>query len=567
MLLLFAGLFQFGAPAAAREGFAPGSVCWTSGAQGADYAQRATSPSAWTCSGDGHDWNAKRHFIRHDLTGKEGGWPRYAEYERNEFERLTISAVMADGSLVSREYGFHDTGLGTSSLKAIAEIPRTSQQPVAVLFTLDGGLWPESFAAARLVERPSVPPLGGFPHLMAALICGLLLAPIVFDFAFWRALRETFPLFHALFCTMALIQTAAVSGLLPLLVELPYETELTITYLSLDFMVAATMLFAYHFIEDGSLTRRARFTLLAIAATALANGLTTTFWPEPFGDWIDHVYFGIYLTLLAAYFTVLARAWRRGSRMAPYLILGFAPFTAIVAMQSLTLFQPLGLYQWDETWPQNFALLFEVVATALAVADRFITIRRERDNALHEAQTMVTLSERDMLTGLLNRRALDQRFHRLVEDGFHTLAVLDVDHFKAINDEYGHPVGDEVLRCVAAALRRGHDEDLRAFRIGGEEFFLMLRGDDAQTRAEARRRALTARVLTEMEGLDRPVTASMGLVDIGKVAQEMTFDFSAIYTRADNLLYEAKCAGRNRTVSEQLEAFDPEYSLPQAGAA
>ena len=76
--------------------------------------------------------------------------------------------------------------------------------------------------------------------------------------------------------------------------------------------------------------------------------------------------------------------------------------------------------------------------------------------------------------------------------------------------------------------------------------------------AEERRRAITTHLLFEMEELDNPVTASMGLVDFSALANESEVDFSSLYSRADKLLYDAKCAGRDRVVMERLSLFVPE---------
>lgn len=568
LLVLCANFFAVPATAQQGPGFAKGSTCWTSGARTLRYADLAAQPAQWTCAGDSYDWKQPRHFVRLDLRGKDinANAARYAEFDRHEFERLTVTLIGADGNRASRSYDFDETWLGRSSLHSMVEFPEFPGKVEAVLFTLDGGDWPESLARADLVAKPSVPPTSGFVHLVAALICGLLLAPILFDLGYFRALREPFPLWHALFCSMAFVQTAAVSGLIPLLTPIGFEAELFITYMSLDVMVAATMLFASNFVEPEFIARRQRVALFSIALLALLNGALTTFLPELFGEWIDHVYFGAYMLMLGVYFAVLWQARRAGSRMAAYLILGFAPFCSIIAVQFVGVVSDAG-HTFDETWPQNFALLFEVVATALAVADRFIAIKRERDQAIDDARILEKLSERDELTGLRNRRSLDAQFADLVADGFHTVAVLDIDHFKPINDLYGHPFGDAVLVSAAAALRAGDDENLLAFRIGGEEFLLMLRGQDAGARAETRRRAITARTLSDMEGLDRPVTASMGVLDFSAVADEPELDFWTLYTRADQLLYDAKCAGRNRTRSDTLDWFVPEAAEGQTAAA
>ncbi|MEZ5680752.1 MAG: diguanylate cyclase [Erythrobacter sp.] len=559
LLALVASLWVVGGPAVAESGFAAGSTCHISGTATLALAEVQSRPSTWTCDSDEYDWKQPRHFVRIDLADRPSGTanPGFAEFDRHEFQHLEVSLVGESGAIASRSYDFAETWLGKSSLLSMVELPLLAEPARAVIFTLDGGNWPEALSSADLLEKPSSPPTAGLIHLFAALICGLLLTPILFDLGYFRALREPFPLWHALFCTMAFIQTAAVSGLIPLMTPIGFEAELSITYLSVDFMVAATMLFASNFIERHKLGRSGRRVLLGIVPIALALGIATTYYPAPFGAWIDHVYFGGYLLLLGSYFYVLTRAWRRGSMMAPYLILGFAPFSMVVLVQFACVVMLPASFVFDETWPQNFALLFEVVATALAVADRFIAIKRERDQAVDDARTLEALSERDALTGLLNRRALEARYDNLVTRGFTAMAVLDIDHFKSINDMYGHPVGDAVLRCTGQALRGGGSHDIAAFRIGGEEFLMLLRGRDAHDRAEALRRAVTVRTLAEVEGLDRPVTASMGFLDFSLVAGEPGVDFEALYARVDQLLYAAKCTGRNRIAIDRLELFEP----------
>lgn len=569
LLALFAGVFAVAGPVSAKEGFAPGSVCHVSGGADLTLEKALAEPQGWACNTDKYDFKQGRHIVRLDLSERDAtaGNPRYAEFERRQFERLTVTIVGRNGDTASHSYAFADAWLGASSLESMVEIPEIEGRASALVFTLEGGKWPEVLAAAELVERPSVPPIAGLAHLFAALICGFLLTPILFDLGYYRALRQSFPLWHALFCAMAFVQTAAVSGLIPLMTGIGFKAELWITYMSVDVMIAATMLFASNFVEADALGRRGRLALLAIAPLAILNGISTTFFPTWFGSWIDHVYFGAYMVMLGAYFFVLTGAWRRGSVMAPYLIFGFAPFTSILVLQFACVLMLPPSFTFDETWPQNLALLFEVVATALAVADRFIAIKRERDQAVDDARTLEALSEHDMLTGLFNRRALDARYDALVDEGFTAMAVLDIDHFKSINDQHGHPVGDAVLRCTGEALLGGAARDLVAFRIGGEEFLLLLRGADARERAEALRRAVTVRTLIHIDGLDRPVTASMGFLDFTLVRGDVGMDFDALYTRVDQLLYDAKCAGRNRMVADRLELFEPGSGSAVGGSA
>ena len=280
LLLLALCASLLGAPASAStNGFEAGSTCWASGATTLSYQELAAAPAKWTCAGDEFDWQQPRHIVRFDLRNRDIAPEavRYAEFDRHEFDKLTVTLIGANGETASESYAFEDTWLGKSSLHSMIELPELAVPAETLVLTLDGGQWPEVLPEARLLEKPSVPPTSGFIHLFAALICGFLLAPILFDLGYYRALREPFPLWHAMFCVMAFVQTAAVSGLIPLMTPIGFETELYITYMSLDVMVAATMLFASNFVEPESITRRQRRILLAIAPLALLNGTLTTF--------------------------------------------------------------------------------------------------------------------------------------------------------------------------------------------------------------------------------------------------------------------------------------------------
>jgi diguanylate cyclase (GGDEF)-like protein len=159
------------------------------------------------------------------------------------------------------------------------------------------------------------------------------------------------------------------------------------------------------------------------------------------------------------------------------------------------------------------------------------------------------LAERDPLTGLYNRRAFFERAHPIVEqlratgsEGY--IAILDIDHFKAVNDRHGHDAGDQVIRQVAAAIRdcceRG---DAVSARFGGEEFVIVFSGIDAaavQTRCEELRQAIAAMTVpTDRASLS--VTASLGVAVIHP-GEGLDNALNA----ADQLLYMAKADGRNR---------------------
>jgi diguanylate cyclase (GGDEF)-like protein len=157
-------------------------------------------------------------------------------------------------------------------------------------------------------------------------------------------------------------------------------------------------------------------------------------------------------------------------------------------------------------------------------------------------------SRRDALTGLPNRRAFEEDLAREAARAARTgaplsVVALDVDRFKAVNDERGHAAGDAVLRAVAAraaaAIRAG---DLLA-RVGGEEFAIVLPAADLPRAAEAAERiraALAARPI-EAAGHAIAVTASFGCAALAPGESP-----DALLARADARLYDAKRTGRNR---------------------
>ncbi|MDX6583328.1 MAG: two-component system, cell cycle response regulator [Solirubrobacterales bacterium] len=173
----------------------------------------------------------------------------------------------------------------------------------------------------------------------------------------------------------------------------------------------------------------------------------------------------------------------------------------------------------------------------------------------------------DPLTGLLNRKALASRFAEIAEQasvarGWVSVIECDLDHFKRVNDEHGHGRGDAVLKDAAYTLRRNLRTFELVYRLGGEEFLIVLPGAgqaEATTAAERVRRGIE-----HARPGSLPVTASFGVAS----ARGAEVQFEPLFRRADEALYEAKRAGRNRVVVSEPEAFDSlELDRPLPGLA
>ncbi len=153
----------------------------------------------------------------------------------------------------------------------------------------------------------------------------------------------------------------------------------------------------------------------------------------------------------------------------------------------------------------------------------------------------------DALTGLYNRTALVGRFAQTAEqarvlDGWLSVIMCDLDHFKDVNDTYGHDVGDQVLRAVAAQMRATLRSFDMVYRYGGEEFLILLPGQDPAAAEQIAERLRAAVAEVGFAGFH--VTLSCGFAS----ARGSDLDLDVLVHQADQALYRAKTGGRNRVV-------------------
>ena len=161
----------------------------------------------------------------------------------------------------------------------------------------------------------------------------------------------------------------------------------------------------------------------------------------------------------------------------------------------------------------------------------------------------------DALTGLDNRRAMEERgpmeLKRAQRSGAPVSVILcDVDHFKSINDRYGHVGGDTVLRTVATNLRGALRETDVLGRWGGEEFMAVLVDTDSMVARHVAERMRAAIARTAFEGLPEGTTISLGVATQHTVVTAASA-WDTLVKEADQLLYQAKKEGRNRVIYTQ----------------
>jgi diguanylate cyclase (GGDEF)-like protein len=208
------------------------------------------------------------------------------------------------------------------------------------------------------------------------------------------------------------------------------------------------------------------------------------------------------------------------------------------------------------------------VHAAEPVDDRMLEVIHSMQKVYRNMQGLLDYSERDSLTGLLNRKSFDDSFFKALvptgghapgvaadtasaasdrRDGSHEegywVGMLDIDHFKRVNDNFGHLIGDEVLLLVARLLRQGFRFHDRLYRFGGEEFVVLMRCADAASALvvfERFRQSMAAYVFPQVGH----ITVSIG------ISQLLPSDTpTQALGRADQAVYAAKSGGRNQVIN------------------
>jgi diguanylate cyclase (GGDEF)-like protein len=557
LVAMLSGLF--GMPAVAAP-IAASQTCHASGSSDERLADFDRAPQRWICSHATYDVGPESLFLRFRID--DPARPRAQSFVTyaSPFAAITIRVTDVGGARSTARYSSVDTRHLVTGPMMVLPLPQTASPPREVAVRIDKP-WSKTIGSeARLDSEP-----GGSGWHMGVVIamavtCGMLIVPLLLNFGFYIVLRREFVLWHIAMVGLMLVQSVFGTGFVHILANPDAATEISVSSLCFGGVAASGLMFVVTFLEHDALPPALRRLFFACAPLVMVGAMFTALQFDVLRPLsVLGIYSGISLAICLIV-CGLAAAWRRGSKLVVFLIVGWAP-TLLVGVYRI------GCYLLPGTRPTESVVLFqlalaaEVLCNSLGIVIRFLELRRERDLANARATELEGVAGRDALTGLWNRHSIERRFNDLFRLGYRTMAVIDLDHFKRVNDRHGHAVGDAVLKVVAATL--AEDAEACAIRMGGEEFVLLLRGAGSAQRAERCRRALTTRIATAVPGLEHVVTASMGLVE-HDLSGRLDVEFAVLYSHCDRLLYEAKRLGRNRTMHERLTGFDPDFVLRTA---
>jgi len=477
----------------------------------------------------------------------------------SSFDSFALYMQDTDGNWAGRRYGPEVATQNWRAGMRFAVPLETSGSPVTQMaISFDRPMLSANISNLAIQSAAETESQHYYTSLFYAIFIGILLLPMVYNISFFIVLREKFTLWHVAMVTGALGYLLCSGGLIHFLFPaMPLSLRWTLNLWSITLAISSAAMFFRSFIEPDKLSPGLRKALVVSASIIPAVTLLVTTGGEPVRAIGQSLFLLAFLPTLVCFTIGIVQTLHRGSRAGRFI---FVACIALVISMGERVARGMDLYE-GPAWLDFIiyaTLAFEMVVTALGIADRLMIIRQQRDSARESEAAFEKLASTDFLTGLKNRRALVAAFDEATGSfGARGFALIDLDHFKRVNDHYGHEVGDRALQSVADVLRDW--SNVTAGRIGGEEFVALIHGADPEGTARRLCKAIREHVHSAIPEIDDPVTASIGLVSIlpGQ-------NFTQTYRTADRVLYQAKENGRDRVVSEWKA---PKLGPPKRDAA
>ncbi|MCA8900919.1 MAG: diguanylate cyclase [Hyphomonas sp.] len=475
---------------------------------------------------------------------------------------MTINLVLADGTIRTERYSgrqITEQWRSPSSL-AFAIHDHNAPRVAKVLIGVDQPWDLRNFMDVSVVDEDVDLVSHTHAAVMAAFFCGVMFAPLVLNAFFFLMVRQRFILFYAAMVAQVLAYSFLWSNLVfEVFPGFGILTRSILDHLLLAGAILMACLLVRDLCEKEKLGRFWRTALVVTGLIPLAAGVFFMSLVPHFPLTGSTIFHGVFLFPFLTLIGALVTASLRGSRFALAQLIGWAPAFFVILGR---IGRGLGLIGNMEFFDTGFfpSVMVDIVFTAVLVMIRTRRIWHEREEALAEHTSLRELALTDPLTGLANRRAFEEQFDEALASGLFrnrslALLLLDIDHFKKVNDTFGHAAGDYVLAELGSLLESGLRERDVVARFGGEEFCVLV---DANSRhaAELAAEALRARIAAHEFGDVGHITVSIGLAH---VHSDEPIAFLTYYKAADAALYAAKAAGRNRL---RISGWRPQLPTP-----
>lgn len=390
--------------------------------------------------------------------------------------------------------------------------------------------------------------VGGY--LDIALLVGMLLALVFYNGLLYLATKQKENIFYSFYLISGLIWIALSYGLIGQVFNAYGDTVFKLN-LSVFAMPIFLLLFMMAIFETRKFHPKEHLALQAILAVLVCGFIYGVY---DITAALKHAS-SLALLMMIVTFSVSFSLFRKGNPLVKFFLIGHT-FFVLFNVYAVS-------YYVGETKPNylnvhgvGLGIVLEALTLAFIISYRIRmleTIRSKQDELKRLAST-------DPLTQLFNRRYFSEQGKLLIETAAANsepvaIIMLDIDHFKSINDQYGHQAGDLVLEAVAKVLQQfSRGQDLVA-RFGGEEFVLLIPGTNyeaAKNYAERIRRGVEELYVNNNDGAVLHVTISLGVAMVDTAKNE---SLETATNRADKALYQAKQQGRNRACGAECVPF------------
>jgi diguanylate cyclase (GGDEF)-like protein len=383
--------------------------------------------------------------------------------------------------------------------------------------------------------------------VLYAAFAGLSIALFVYNLALWRGMRQPFLLAYCGMLAATLCYAFFTSGAPHYVWPSMAGTDrlrLTIPLLSIN--AAAVIIFFRHFFETATVPKWLSKLSYGYAAAVATFGLLYAAIVPNFVKAMDAIYVVGFLPMPFFALCYVISAYRKRDPFLRYFLLAWAA-PAVAAVSRILYSMNILPYSIVIENSTLIGLAIEALVSSLAIGYRVRMLTTARDRAeMAEANAMV-MADTDALTTLPNRRAFVRELLSAPRDW--QLVLVDIDHFKRVNDTLGHDGGDEVLIKLATILKAESADHSLVARLGGEEFAIATIAPPNGEGLVEPDRILAAIRRAEMPGGYR-ITASIGIAR-RVICEEM--DWKILYRAADMALYRAKGEGRDRHVDYSAE--------------
>lgn len=480
-------------------------------------------------------------FDRLDLASRPSDpWLFRNSYGRERDTKIYVQ--FADGSLVPSPTGMAAARQFFSSADVVYRLPQRDVPMTAILVRvaeMDAvrGILPRA-ALDTQAERARV---DSNYHMFWGAFFGMIGAILIFNAMLYFVMRHRFQLYYCLFALSALAFAFSWSGGIFLLFpDLSTFWQVRANVFAISACVLTTPIFFLSFLEPGTISRRMSRAILALSVCPLFFAVFRTIvWSDAW-QLFDQLFYLSMLSSIVLMSVASLQALRRGSKAARFIVLSWSVPYLITALRVLWAINIITLHNGLFDVSPFLAIGYEAMVSAMGIGWRIRELRRERDLSLGRENALRALAETDPLSGLLNRRAFLER--AVEDDRLKGLALFDIDHFKSINDRFGHDVGDQVIAAFAALIGETLPAGGVAGRMGGEEFAVLLPG--------GRPEEFARRICHAVERLAWTPDGSAITVSAGVVTERIGSEpeWRRAYIAADGALLDAKRGGRNRVV-------------------